>query len=1210
LDFLGHGNYMLCLIHRFGSVPTLVTLLEQHSNLESLRLAETLAQRFWKTALDSLPCFLYHHNHHHHRATTIGEFVDHLIVPSSPRVPPPETLTEGVHPADIHTTPALINHHPCWLSTTHHAIRTYQQLPSTQHYLALLDILQQLQFISLELLHAVPDGRLPFLEQRVGLPALLARLDRLLTTLTTQTYDSSWHYLVDLLTQRVMALQARIQAVPTTTTPQAAAATFHQQQWHTVYATVSAHVADLHQKVCAFSPVDGDWHDLARQVHAARHGNTHTTLMQLYHRLLDSTHTHADYKALTQQWHDLDGAMDTARHSLHQHKRHQAFLRHCVQIEADAMDLEHQLLECRQEDDDRWMKMWVADLDETITRALQWAGPGTDGVCVALTRRQAAYHQAWKVYRSYRRCLQRALALDALRDRVTGCLTNLLQDGGDLKAWKQHYSQLRTDADAWLLQYGQGVDTVPLVEGLARIQHQLATLEARQHRASAWRTTLAWAHAVAVSISDVVHLDREPNQQAMDNYTHSLAQLLVDDTQQYLDQQAGELIPLFHASCLVFTQRKHTMTSLAHLNELHASSQLLSGRLTAALQATTAAVENGTLHDPVFDLWHDSVILAWRDSQPQLSPTPLAVNDLVRWKVLMAFDAILAHHVCCLVQAWQARLLWETQWHKDMDDPHTDDDGTVHHLFATLQHHYPMKIPLHLCERQRTLEQRIANQIKRRRLDCMNSAMQVELACDRMRVLLDQDVLDEQQWAELQQQQRHLLSASPDQQLALDSLQQRSLARHVFLLQQQFIQAYHHSASVVETRLQQGDIEGYEDVRALCRLIQLFGAPIPEVLAQQARLDALWHSLWSPSPSTRRYLAIEGQSDDVSCQVVVETKHVEAVDTLVPAVCQKMAMFEQNAKHLVLRLDNILQDMACSNWRVEVWHSELAALEPIVDRLLNNQGTSTQLLETKWHTVKAYLAAMTADRTEHLVWQRWQALIDLVDEACRRAWGLVSDNDPDTRSLTLLDYEIRPLMAMKAAELGVGLFWLDVAGVFKRWETTLQDLGTALVYESALAQDRLACGTVCGYLDAMERNLRHRTVAMETRHKIYSAMVDSGLERLAAGEDNARLMARRDRLEQLYRTPRSRSRKISLPCHFSSTAAWVASSSRRQPNAYVADPRNDLDMEIKRIVNKVPYKVELEMMPGEAGRYRFGDKIVYCRILKSRLVMVRVGGGK
>lgn len=67
------------------------------------------------------------------------------------------------------------------------------------------------------------------------------------------------------------------------------------------------------------------------------------------------------------------------------------------------------------------------------------------------------------------------------------------------------------------------------------------------------------------------------------------------------------------------------------------------------------------------------------------------------------------------------------------------------------------------------------------------------------------------------------------------------------------------------------------------------------------------------------------------------------------------------------------------------------------------------------------------------------------------------------------------------------------------------------------------------------------------------------------------------------------------------------------PNAYVADPHNDLDMEIGRIVNETPYKVKVKMVPGEVGRYWFGGddhpKLAYCRVLKSKMVMVRVGGG-
>ncbi|ORY97752.1 hypothetical protein BCR43DRAFT_490304 [Syncephalastrum racemosum] len=63
---------------------------------------------------------------------------------------------------------------------------------------------------------------------------------------------------------------------------------------------------------------------------------------------------------------------------------------------------------------------------------------------------------------------------------------------------------------------------------------------------------------------------------------------------------------------------------------------------------------------------------------------------------------------------------------------------------------------------------------------------------------------------------------------------------------------------------------------------------------------------------------------------------------------------------------------------------------------------------------------------------------------------------------------------------------------------------------------------------------------------------------------------------------------------------------------YVADPKNELDMELGRIVNETPYRVKVKMVPGEVGKYWFGDtnpRLVYCRILPSKLVMVRVGGG-
>ncbi|KAI9258588.1 hypothetical protein EDC94DRAFT_161544 [Helicostylum pulchrum] len=68
----------------------------------------------------------------------------------------------------------------------------------------------------------------------------------------------------------------------------------------------------------------------------------------------------------------------------------------------------------------------------------------------------------------------------------------------------------------------------------------------------------------------------------------------------------------------------------------------------------------------------------------------------------------------------------------------------------------------------------------------------------------------------------------------------------------------------------------------------------------------------------------------------------------------------------------------------------------------------------------------------------------------------------------------------------------------------------------------------------------------------------------------------------------------------------------KTPENYVSDPRNDLDVALGDILNDSPYKIQVKMVPGEVGKYWFGNvnpKLAYCRILRSRMVMVRVGGG-
>ncbi|KAI9283143.1 hypothetical protein BY458DRAFT_495566 [Sporodiniella umbellata] len=67
----------------------------------------------------------------------------------------------------------------------------------------------------------------------------------------------------------------------------------------------------------------------------------------------------------------------------------------------------------------------------------------------------------------------------------------------------------------------------------------------------------------------------------------------------------------------------------------------------------------------------------------------------------------------------------------------------------------------------------------------------------------------------------------------------------------------------------------------------------------------------------------------------------------------------------------------------------------------------------------------------------------------------------------------------------------------------------------------------------------------------------------------------------------------------------------RKPTAYVADPKNELDVQLGNILNQSAHKMKVERVKGEVGKYWFGDehpRLVYCRIL-TKVVMVRVGGG-
>ena len=83
-----------------------------------------------------------------------------------------------------------------------------------------------------------------------------------------------------------------------------------------------------------------------------------------------------------------------------------------------------------------------------------------------------------------------------------------------------------------------------------------------------------------------------------------------------------------------------------------------------------------------------------------------------------------------------------------------------------------------------------------------------------------------------------------------------------------------------------------------------------------------------------------------------------------------------------------------------------------------------------------------------------------------------------------------------------------------------------------------------------------------------------------------------------------------------STPPPTRTSNVRKP--YVANPKNKLDVAIGEVVNKLPVNVDInvevvaETWKDQSGKYWIGSldpKLCFCRILRSQMVMVRVGGG-
>ncbi|PWN48060.1 hypothetical protein IE53DRAFT_370932 [Violaceomyces palustris] len=106
-----------------------------------------------------------------------------------------------------------------------------------------------------------------------------------------------------------------------------------------------------------------------------------------------------------------------------------------------------------------------------------------------------------------------------------------------------------------------------------------------------------------------------------------------------------------------------------------------------------------------------------------------------------------------------------------------------------------------------------------------------------------------------------------------------------------------------------------------------------------------------------------------------------------------------------------------------------------------------------------------------------------------------------------------------------------------------------------------------------------------------------------------------------------KNQKISLSLTPNSPSIWGSKSKGRSaggyPNAYRSNPKSKLDVAVGKIVNRLPVAVKvakvstgqnivIDPFKDESGKYWVGEpdpKLCFCRILRSKTVMVRVGGG-
>lgn len=363
----------------------------------------------------------------------------------------------------------------------------------------------------------------------------------------------------------------------------------------------------------------------------------------------------------------------------------------------------------------------------------------------------------------------------------------------------------------------------------------------------------------------------------------------------------------------------------------------------------------------------------------------------------------------------------------------------------------------------------------------------------------------------------------------------------------------------------------------------------------------------TPSDDDKRYTCIREALEQCMADLQKQYDQVKAsLDERRARRAERRQKREADAKvaELIRHAESLKTRVEALEWKdntiTPIEQQEFRELEDQVAQLLEQAKK-----HPKASTCMKDLEEVMKQRREQLAsqsnWTELMSMLDQLEEQASLLSTAVDDAAPHHASIVNNKFSKSDLQSLLKV----------LVGAYKQHEPTMTHLVRRAKAEAGdrtpperMQQVLMKCNKVRASAAARERELQMCISQLDHEFFTKLAMAKSKPKR------------RKTPAPPRSTTPISMSRRSSSQGSSSNTANRTTPSLRpsKTPSRtrYVADPKNELDMELGRIVNENPYRVKVKMVPGEVGKYWFGEvnpRLVYCRILPSKLVMVRVGGG-